>query len=125
MGTVPVTFLLALLTLLTPSALRAQYWSALRKDPAVENYTLSMDKIRKFVEVQRAIVALHAKDAAEFSAIDKEFKEAQKGNATPTTADAAAIVDRHRRTLARQILAVQKHDVAHGVPRSWRKRRCW
>jgi hypothetical protein len=97
------TALVGILIVLAPS-LAAQDWTALWRDPEVENYQLTMEKIRKFAEVQRAVGALNASDPNALPKIDAEFKAMTKGNKRPTVAEAAALLDRHtslRNTLAK------------------------
>jgi hypothetical protein len=98
MRTVTIRRILAVVvSLVVPafSPLLAQDWSALRKDPEVQNYELTMEKIHKLVEVQRGLSSVQASDPEVLPSIDREFKAIQKGNTNPTVADAAALVDRH------------------------------
>jgi hypothetical protein len=75
---------------LAPPPLAAQDWSRMFKAPEVVNYTLTMDKVRKFVAAQRAI----ADSPSAASQLDGEFKALQKSNPQPTLADVTALVDR-------------------------------
>src|SRR5688572_202234 len=72
----------------TPAS--AQYWSGLWRDPEVENYELSMDKVRKVVDVLSVV----AGDADAMAKIDGDFKELTKTKPKPTVADVTALIDR-------------------------------
>ena len=72
----------------TPAS--AQSWSGLWRDPEVENYELSMEKVRKVVDVLGAVVS----DAEATAKIDRDFKELTKTKPKPTVADVTALVER-------------------------------
>jgi hypothetical protein len=84
----PVVWTLLVLIAL-PAA--AQDWTTLWRAPEVENYELSMEKIHKFLDVQRAVIAGGVEPMAK---IDRDFKELTKSNPKPTIADAAALLER-------------------------------
>jgi hypothetical protein len=69
----------------------AQDWSRMFREPEVENYELSMDKVRKFVDGQRAI----ALDADNASKLDRDFKALQQAKPKPTLADVVGVVDKN------------------------------
>ena len=75
---------------LTPSSTAAQDWSKIWKDPAVENYQFTMDNVRTFIKVHRAV----ARDPEAAANLDRDYKAATKEKKTVTLADAAAVVDR-------------------------------
>jgi hypothetical protein len=79
----------AMLTTLAATPASAQYWSGLWKDPAVQNYELSMEKVRKVVDVLRAV----ATDAETSAKLDRDFKELVKANPKPTVAQVTALID--------------------------------
>jgi hypothetical protein len=91
----PVTFRIAcaavaLLIALATTPASAQYWSGLWRDPEVENYELSMEKVRKVVDVLRAVTS----DAKAMAKIDRDFKELTKTKPKPTVADVSALMER-------------------------------
>jgi hypothetical protein len=73
----------------TPAS--AQYWSGVWRDPEVENYELSMDKVRKVVDVLRAVTS----DTEAMAKVDRDFKELTKTTPKPTVADVTALLERH------------------------------
>lgn len=104
------TTLLGLLVVLTPMPAPAQDLPetaqdlrataedlmAPMRDPEAMNYQLSMEKLRKLVEVQRGLNALVASDPKLFEGIDSETEaRAKKGGAPLTVAERAAVIDRH------------------------------
>jgi hypothetical protein len=92
----PLTTLLAFLVTLAPLPAAAQGLRSTRQDAELMNYRLSMEKLRKLVEVQRALAAAHAKDPKVFENIDTESQARVKENGGPlTVAQKAAIFDRH------------------------------
>jgi hypothetical protein len=91
----PMTFRIAFAAVVTVIAFAttpafAQYWSGLWRDPEVENYELTMEKVRKVIEVLGAVV----NDADATAKIDREFKELTKTKPKPTVADVTALVER-------------------------------
>jgi hypothetical protein len=80
----------ALLVASTTSPASAQSWSGLWRDPEVENYQLTMDKVRKVVDVMRAV----ASDAEAMAKIDRDFRELARTRPKPTVADVSALVER-------------------------------
>jgi hypothetical protein len=85
----PVAILLACLALLAQVPAAAQ-------DAEVKNYQLSMDKMRKLVEVQRSLNAANEKNPELFAGIDQETESATDENGGPLSAkQRIAIVDRH------------------------------
>jgi hypothetical protein len=89
------TAIVTLLVALGATPVSAQDWSALRKDPEVANYALTLDKVRTLVAVERALVAVAATDPQAMPAIDREFKAMRQGATPPTVKAAAAIIERH------------------------------
>jgi hypothetical protein len=80
----------ALLIAFATSPASAQYWSGLWRDPQVENYELTMDKVRGVVDVLRTV----ARDAEAMAGIDRDFKELTKTTPKPTVADVSALLER-------------------------------
>lgn len=76
--------------LLAPLHAEAQDWSRMFREPEVQNYQLTMDHVRKYVDVQRALL----RDANAVSQLDREFKELQRNKPKPTLVDVSALVDR-------------------------------
>jgi hypothetical protein len=74
----------------------AQDYSALWRSPEVENYELTMENVRKFMDVQRAV----ATDADTMAKVDRDFKEMVKNNPKPTIADSAAILERQPKVVS-------------------------
>jgi hypothetical protein len=69
---------------------------AAAQDAEVRNYQLSMDKVRKLVDVQRSLNAANQKDPELFAAINEETEAATDKNGGPLSAkQRIAIVDRH------------------------------
>jgi hypothetical protein len=84
-----VASLLACLALLAHAPAAAQ-------DAEVKNYQLSMDKVRKLVEVQRSLNAANEKNPELFAAVNQETEAATDKNGGPLSAkQRIAIVDRH------------------------------
>jgi hypothetical protein len=73
----------------TPAS--AQYWSGLWRDPEVENYELTMDKVRKVVDVLRAV----ANDADATAKLDRDFKALTKTKPKPMVSDVTALIEQH------------------------------
>ena len=86
---------LGLLLVFAPLPATAQEPRA-KPDAEVMNYRLSMDKLRKLVELQRAFNAARAKNPQLFEKIDQESqtKEAKDG-APLTVAQKAAILEQY------------------------------
>jgi hypothetical protein len=82
--------------LFAASPATAQDYSALWRGPEVENYELSMEKLRKFMEVQRAV----GTDLETMAKIDRDFKELAKNNPKPTIADSAALLERQPKVVS-------------------------
>jgi hypothetical protein len=80
----------AVLTVFATTPVFAQYWSGLWRDPEVENYELTMEKVRKVVDVLRAVTS----DAETNAKIDRDFKELSKAKPKPTVADVSALIER-------------------------------
>lgn len=98
----PATTLLGVLAVLAGSPAAAQDSSALQdpsapmRDPEAVNYQLSMEKLRKLVEVQRALNALNASEPELFERIDREIAAiAKKKGTSPTVAERVAVLDRN------------------------------
>src|SRR5262245_25921153 len=69
---------------------------AVAQDAAVANYQLSMDKMRKLVEVQRSLNAAIQKNPELFAAVNQETDAATDKNGGPLSAtQRIAIVERH------------------------------
>jgi hypothetical protein len=69
---------------------------AAAQDAEVKNYQLSMDKMRKLVEVQRSLNAANQKNPELFASINAETEAATDKNGGPLSAkQRIAIVDRH------------------------------
>jgi hypothetical protein len=88
-----VTTLLALGVMLAASPAAAQGPSP-KLDAEVMNYRLSMEKLRKLPQVQRALNAAHAKNPKIFDSIDEERAAARKNKVSLTVAQMAAMLDR-------------------------------
>ena len=92
------TAFFALLTILAPPRLLAQGHSlpAAGRDQESMSYRLSMEKLRKLVEVQRTLNALNAAKPDLFERLDGEMaaKAKKKGSAL-SAAERAAILDRY------------------------------
>ncbi len=73
----------------------AQGSRSARQDPDVMNYRLSMDKLRKLPDVQRALNAAHRKNPQVFENIDQETHALSRKNGSPSVAQRAAILERH------------------------------
>jgi hypothetical protein len=80
----------AILAALAVTPASAQSWSGLWRDPEVENYELSMEKVRKVVDVLRAVVS----DDQVMAKIDGDFKELTKTKPKPTVAEVSALMER-------------------------------
>jgi hypothetical protein len=80
----------AILAVFATARTSAQLWSDLYSTPEVENYELTMEKVRTFMAVQRAI----ASDPEAASKIDSEFKKLSSDKAKVTIADVAPLLDR-------------------------------
>jgi hypothetical protein len=78
-----------------PSPAGAQDWSAIWRDPEIVNYELTMEKVRKLLEVQRAMTALAKRDPGVMPKLDQDFKAMTKSGTAPTVAGAAALLDRN------------------------------
>jgi hypothetical protein len=115
----PATILLGMLAVLAGSPAAAQDPSALQdpsapmRDPEAMNYQLSMEKLHKLVEVQRALNALNASDPELFERIDRETAAiAKKKGTSPTVGERVAVLDRNPR--------VQRvFNEAGGTSRDW------
>jgi hypothetical protein len=71
-------------------------WPAAAQDAEVKNYQLSMDKMRKLVEVQRSLNAANEKNPELFAGINQETEAATDKNGGPLSAkQRIAIVERH------------------------------
>jgi hypothetical protein len=89
----PVTTMLTLLVMLAPMPAAAQ--RSTRQDEEVMNYRLSMEKLRKLVNVQRALNAAHAKNPQIFDIMDSDMQAMVKKKGGPlTVAQKAALLDR-------------------------------
>ncbi len=85
----PVASLVACLAMLAHVPAAAQ-------DTEAKNYQLSMDKVRKLVEVQRSLNAANKKDPDLFATINQETEAATDKNGGPLSAtQRIAIVERH------------------------------
>ena len=74
----------------------AQAQRPVYQDKEVMNYRLSMEKLRKLVDVQRSLTAANAKNARLFDVMDGNMRETAKKNGRPlTVAQKAAIMDRN------------------------------
>jgi hypothetical protein len=82
------TTLLPLLLMLAPGSLVAQRPSG--QDEELMNHRLSMEKLRKLPEAQRALNAAHAQNPQPFDTIDRE----KQAMANATVAQRAAMLDR-------------------------------
>ena len=98
----PSPVLLAVVVALSGSPAAAQDPSATpavpssRRDPEAMNYQLSMEKLRKLVEVQRQLNPVHNRNPAPFDKMDAEVAAAAKKKGAPlTSAERAAIIDRY------------------------------
>jgi hypothetical protein len=91
LATTQIAVLVVGLAVLAPVSAAAQDWGLIAKDPEVQNYQLTMDKIRKFMEVQRAYTA----NEAEAAKIESDFKQLAASKAKPTLTEAAALYDRY------------------------------
>lgn len=78
------------LIVVAPSLVAAQDWTSLWKDPEVVNYELTMDKVRKVVDVLRAV----ASDAEATAQLARDFKELSKAKPKPTVPDVSALIER-------------------------------
>lgn len=87
--------LLVLLLSLMALPVAAQGGAAARQDAEVMNYRLSMEKLQKLVEVQRALIELNKKDPKLFEMIDQERAAMAKNGAPLTTAERAAMIDQN------------------------------
>jgi 2'-5' RNA ligase len=74
---------------ISPAA--AQDWSTLWRAPEVENYELTMEKIHKFLDVQRAVVT---GGVELMSKIDRDYKELTQSSPKPTIAEVSALLER-------------------------------
>jgi hypothetical protein len=107
----PVTTVLTLLVMLVPLPAAAQ--RSTRQDEEVMNYRLSMEKLHKLLQVQRALNAANAKDPQLFERIDEEALAAAKKNGGPlTVGQKVAIFERHPE--AQRVFAS-----AGGTAREW------
>lgn len=79
-----------LLTTLATTPASAQDWSSLWRDPEVQNYEISMEKVRKTVDILRAVVS----NAEAKTKLDRDFKELTKTKPKPTIDDVIALIDR-------------------------------
>jgi hypothetical protein len=92
----PVASLLACLIVLAPIAAAQEGTQRTRQDAEVANYQLSMDKMRKLLEVQRTLTAANQKNPQLFASIDQETEAAVDKNGGPLSASQrVAIVERH------------------------------
>lgn len=89
--TARIAMLVAGLAVLAPSSAAAQDWGLIAKDPEAENYQLTMDKIRRFMEVQRA----YSTNETEGAKIESDFRQLAASKAKPTLMEAAALYDRY------------------------------
>jgi hypothetical protein len=96
----PAIHLIAVMTVTVfvfpSSPVTAQDYSALWRSPAVENYELTMEKLRKFMEVQRAV----GTDPETMAKVDRDFKELAKNNPKLTIADSAALLERQPKVVS-------------------------
>jgi hypothetical protein len=93
----PTTVLLTGFLMLTglPAAAQ-QSFGGPGQDPEVMNYRLSMEKLRKLVQMQRAFNAASAKDPQLFDKINQESQASEKKNGGPlTVAQKVAILERY------------------------------
>ena len=85
----PVAGLIACLAVLA-------YVPAAAQDTDVKNYQLSMDKVRKLVDVQRSLNAANQKNPELFAAVNQETDAAtDKNGGTLLAKQRIAIVERH------------------------------
>jgi hypothetical protein len=91
------TALLTGVLLLIPLPAAAQESSGgTKQDAEVMNYQLSMEKLRKLVQMQRAFNAADAKNPQLFERINQESQASEKKHGGPlTVAQKAAILDRY------------------------------
>jgi hypothetical protein len=83
-ATVAATLIVAVSSLVS-----AQDWTTLWKDPAVVNYELTMEKVRKVAEVLRTV----ASDAGATAQLDRDFKDLSKTKPKPTVAEVSALIE--------------------------------
>jgi hypothetical protein len=85
-----VTTLLVFVLSLAALPAAAQGGATAPRDPELMNYRLSMDKLRRLPEAQRALNAAHAKNPQLFDIMDRE----RQAMANATVAQRAAMLDR-------------------------------
>jgi hypothetical protein len=91
-----VATVLTVLVFLAPFPAAAQSFGRTKQDAEILNYQLSMEKLHKLVDVQRALNAAQAKNRRLFDGSDAEYQTAAKKNGGPLTAtQKAAIIDRN------------------------------
>jgi hypothetical protein len=91
LATIRIAVLVVGLAVLAPLSAVAQDWGLIAKDPEAQNYQLTMDKIRKFMEVQRAYTA----NEAEAAKIESDFQQLAASKTKLTLTEAAALYDRY------------------------------
>jgi hypothetical protein len=80
-----------LIVVVVPLSAAAQDWSRMFRAPEVQNYELTMDHVRKYADVVRAM----ARDPEAASQLDRDFKGLQAKKPMPTLADVTALVDQN------------------------------
>jgi hypothetical protein len=78
------------LVLLSAPRAGAQDWSKLFSDPEVENYQLTIEQVRRYVDLLRIV----ASDPQTMAKLDQDYKELQQRNPKPTVAEVAAVAER-------------------------------
>lgn len=90
------TALLTALVVLCPAPAASQVPQTVPREAEVIDYRLSMEKLRKLVEIQRTLNALHASDPEPFDRMDREYAAMRKKNGAPlTVAQKAAVLDQY------------------------------